>query len=112
MMIANSAIAIVGDLFGPAVAAITLGIYRQGQLARRMGRNAAFDHAGNVAVAAIAGAVGYAFPQRTIFLLVPFFVVPATFAVFSIPANAIDHERARGAAAPESDEEKISGCPS
>ena len=42
-MIANGAIAVVGDVFGPAVAAITLGLYRRSQLARRMGRNAAFD---------------------------------------------------------------------
>jgi hypothetical protein len=53
-MIANGAISVVGDVFGPAVAAITLGIYRQSQLARRMGRNSAFDHAGNVAIAVAA----------------------------------------------------------
>src|SRR5467141_5160577 len=44
--IANSLMAIVGDVFGPAVAALTL--YARKQLARRMGRNSAFDHAGNV----------------------------------------------------------------
>ena len=37
VMFANGAIAVVGDVFGPAVAAITLGIYRQSRLARRMG---------------------------------------------------------------------------
>jgi MFS family permease len=97
VMIANSAIAVVGDVFGPAVATITLGIYRRSQLARRMGRNAAFDHAGNVAIAAAAGAVGWAISQRAVFLLVPVFAVFAAMAVLSIPAGAIDHERARGA---------------
>jgi predicted MFS family arabinose efflux permease len=97
VLIANSAIAVVGDVFGPAVAAITLGIYRRSQLARRMGRNAAFDHAGNVAIAAAAGAVGWAVSQRAVFLLVPVFAVFAAMAVMSIPAGAIDHERARGA---------------
>ena len=58
--IANGLMAVVGDVFGPAVAALTLGLYARNQLARRMGRNAAFDHAGNVAIAVVAGAVGYA----------------------------------------------------
>jgi MFS family permease len=93
--IANSLMAIVGDVFGPAVAALTLGLYARNQLARRMGRNAAFDHAGNVAIAAVAGAVGYAFSQRAVFLLVPVFAVLAGIAVLSIPAEAIDLNRAR-----------------
>ena len=71
VLIANSVIAIVGDVFGPAVAALTLGLYARSQLARRMGRNSAFDHAGNVAIAVAAGAVGYLFSQRAVFLLVP-----------------------------------------
>ena len=96
VMIANGAIAVVGDVFGPAVAAITLGLYRRSQLARRMGRNAAFDHAGNVAIAAAAGAVGWAISQRAVFMLVPIFAVLAAVAVLSIPAAAIDHDRARG----------------
>jgi len=94
--IANSLMAIAGDVFGPAVAALTLGLYARGQLARRMGRNSAFDHAGNVAIAVIAGAVGYAFSQRAVFLLVPVFAVLAGAAVLSIPPAAIDHDRARG----------------
>jgi hypothetical protein len=110
VMIANSAISIVGDIFGPAVAAITLGVYRQAQLARRMGRNAAFDHAGNVAIAAVAGAIGWAVSQRAVFLLVPIFAVMASVAVISIPAGAIDHERARGAEPVEGLQgEKLSG---
>ena len=61
-----------------------------------MGRNSAFDHAGNVAIAVLAGAVGYAFSQRAVFLLVPVCAVLAAGAVLSIPARAIDHDRARG----------------
>src|SRR6267142_1666989 len=52
VLIANSFIAVVGDIFGPAVAALTLGLVTRKQLARRLGRNSAFDHAGNVAIAA------------------------------------------------------------
>jgi MFS family permease len=93
--IANSLMAIVGDVFGPTVAALTLGLYARKLLAQRMGRNSAFDHAGNVAIAVAAGAVGYAFSQRAVFLLVPVFAVLAGLAVLSIPAAAINYDRAR-----------------
>jgi MFS family permease len=93
--IANTLMAVVGDVFGPAVAALTLGLYARKQLARRMGRNSAYDHAGNVAIAVAAGAVGYAYSQRAVFLLVPVFTVFAGLAVVSIPAAAIDYDRAR-----------------
>jgi len=95
VVIANSLMAIVGDVFGPAVAALTLGLYARKQLARRMGRNSAFDHAGNVAIAVLAGAVGYAFSQHAVFLLVPVFAVFAGMAVLSIPAKSINFDRAR-----------------
>jgi len=93
--VSNSLMAIAGDVFGPAVAALTLGLYTRKQLARRMGRNSAFDHAGNVAIALLAGAVGYAFSQRAVFLLVPVFAALTAVAVLSIPAKAIDYDRAR-----------------
>jgi MFS family permease len=93
--IANTLMATVGDVFGPAVAALTLGLYTRKQLARRLGRNSAFDHAGNVAIAVAAGAVGYMFSQRGVFLLVPVFSLLAGLAVLSIPAGAIDDDRAR-----------------
>jgi MFS family permease len=51
VLIANSVVAVVGDVFGPAVAALTLGLYARNQLATRMGRNSAFGHAGNIAIA-------------------------------------------------------------
>jgi MFS family permease len=95
VVIANSLMAIVGDVFAPAIAALTLGLYARKRLARRMGRNSAFDHAGNVAIAVVAGAIGYAFSQRAVFLLVPVFAVLAGIAVLSIPAEAIDFDRAR-----------------
>ena len=91
VLIANSLMAVAGDVFGPAVAALTLGLYARKQLARRMGRNSAFDHAGNVGIALVAGAAGYAFSQRAVFLLVPVFALLTAIAVLSIPAKAIDY---------------------
>jgi MFS family permease len=98
VMAASTAIAVVGDVFGPAVAAITLGLYARQHLARRMGRNSAFDHAGNIAIAACAGGIGYLFSQRAVFLLVPVFSLLAAIALLSIPASSIDENRARGPA--------------
>ncbi len=110
VMIANTAIAIVGDVFGPAVAAVTLGLYARRHLARRMGRNSAFDHAGNVAIAAAAGGIGYLFSQRAVFLLVPVFAIVAALAMLSIPHDAIDQDRARGLR--DGDAQDEAGAPS
>jgi MFS family permease len=95
LLVASTAMAVVGDVFGPAVAALTLGLFPRQDLARRMGRNSAFDHAGNVAIALVAAVVGWAFTQRAVFFLTPLFSVLAAVAVLTIPAAAIDHERAR-----------------
>ena len=60
-----------------------------------MAGNSAFDHGGNIAIALLAGAVGYAFSQRAVFLMVPVFAVLTSAAVLAIPAGAINHDRAR-----------------
>ena len=93
---ADVVMAILGAVFAPTVAAITLGLVEPKALAARLGRNAAFDRAGNLFIAAFAGMVGTAFGQRAVFYLVPFFAVWTTLAVLSIPAAAIDHQQARG----------------
>jgi len=96
VLAAHTLMAVVGDVFGPAVAALTLGLYARAELARCLGRNSAFDHAGNVAIAVAAGAVGYFLSQRAVFLMVPVFAALAAAAVLSIQAGAIDQDRARG----------------
>jgi MFS family permease len=101
LLVATTAMAVVGDLFGPAIAALTLGLFPREELARRMGRNSAYDHAGNVAIALIAALVGWAFTQRAVFFLTPLFAALATVATLTIPAQAIDHEKAREARDPE-----------
>jgi hypothetical protein len=64
-------------------------------LARRLGRNSAWNHAGNLAIALVAGGVGYLSSQRVVFLLVPVFAALTSAAVLTIPASAINHDRAR-----------------
>jgi MFS family permease len=95
MALATGILAIAGDAFAPAVAALTLGLVTKDVFARRLGRNSAFDHGGNIAIALVAGGVGYLFSQRVVFLLVPLFAVLTSAAVLMIPAGAINHDRAR-----------------
>jgi MFS family permease len=95
MAIALGILAVAGDAFVPAVSAVTLGLVTKNELARRLGRNSAFDHGANIAIALLAGAVGYAFSQRAVFLMVPVFAVLTSAAVLAIPADAINHDRAR-----------------
>ena len=95
MALALGVLALAGDAFVPAVSALTLGLVTREQLARRLGRNSAFDHGGNIFVAIVAGAVGYAFSQRAVFLMVPLFAALTCAAVLAIPAGAINHDRAR-----------------
>jgi MFS family permease len=95
---ANTLMAVVGDVFGPAVAAITLGLVPTTLFTRRIGRNCAFDHAGNVAIAVTAGATGWWFGQQAVFFLVPLFALAVAASVLGISAHAIDHTRARGGA--------------
>jgi MFS family permease len=96
VLTADIMMAIAGAIFAPTVAAITLGVTRPQALPARLGRNAAFDRAGNIFIAFLAGVVGWTFSQRAVFYLVPFFAVLTTLAVLSIPSRAIDHVRARG----------------
>ena len=93
---AQAVMGVAGDLFPPAVAAITLGILGARGLASRLGRNAAFDHAGNVSIALAAGFVGWAFSQTAVFFLVPLFSLLAAWSVLAIPPGAISDARARG----------------
>lgn len=93
---ADVTMAILGAIFAPVVAAITLGLVDRDTLAARLGRNAVFDRTGNLFIAAVAAAVGIALGQRAVFYLVPFFGVWTMWVVLSIPGHTIDHQRARG----------------
>jgi MFS family permease len=93
--LATGILALAGDAFVPAVSALTLGLVLREQLARRLARNSAWNHAGNIAIAFVAGGVGYLFSQRLVFLLVPLFAALTSAAVLMIPAGAINHDRAR-----------------
>ncbi|HEX2114442.1 MAG TPA: MFS transporter [Alphaproteobacteria bacterium] len=96
VLVADIAMAVLGAVFAPTVAAITLGLVARHQIAARLGRNAAFDRAGNIFIAAFAGFIGWAFTQNAVFYLVPLFAIPSIIAILAVPARAIDNTRARG----------------
>jgi MFS family permease len=85
-----------GAIFAPAVAAVTLGIVGPKAFARRIGRNEAFNHAGNAVAATLAGISAYFFGPVVVFWLLAGMAIASIFATLSIPAAAIDHGVARG----------------
>jgi MFS family permease len=87
---------ISGAVFGPAIAAISLGIVGHRGFARRNGRNQAFNHAGNAVAAGVAGVSAYLFGPVAVFFLLAAMALASLASVLAIPADAIDHEIARG----------------
>ncbi|MGH6837563.1 MAG: MFS transporter [Methylocella sp.] len=82
--------------FGPAIAAITLGIMGPRAFTRRIGRNEAFNHAGNAFAAALAGVGAWIFGPIVVFYLIASMSLLSIVSVLTIRAEAIDHVRARG----------------
>jgi MFS family permease len=87
-----------GSIFAPGVAALSLGIVGLGAFAGRIGRNEAFNHAGNAAAAAIAGISAYFYGPITVFWLIGAMALASVAATLSIPREAIDDDIARGLA--------------
>jgi MFS family permease len=85
-----------GAIFAPAVAAVTLGIGGPKAFAKRIGRNEAFNHAGNATAATLAGISAYFFGPVVVFWLLAAMAIVSIFATLSIPADAIDDHVARG----------------
>lgn len=85
-----------GALFPPAIAAVTLGIVGPAAFARRVGRNEAFNHGGNATAAGIAAGSAYLFGPIVVFFVMAAMALASIVAALSIPADAIDHDVARG----------------
>jgi predicted MFS family arabinose efflux permease len=92
------ATAISGAAIGPAVAGITLGMFRQSGFNRQYGLNQAYNHAGNAVGAALSGLLGWKFGLPAVFGLAVIFAIASIVAVFCIPRNSIDDSAAAGAA--------------
>jgi MFS family permease len=95
--LAQTVIGAADAVFPTAVAAISLGIVGVAGFTRRIGRNEAFNHAGNAFTAVAAGLAGWAIAAGAALWIVAALAVLSIAAVLSIDADAIDHARARGA---------------
>jgi MFS family permease len=83
-------------VFGPAIAAITLGMVGHAALTQRIGRNESFNHAGNAFAAATAGGVAWLWGPSVVFYLLAAMAALSMLSALAIPAAEIDHDRARG----------------
>jgi MFS family permease len=91
------AIGVAAAVFPPAIAAITLGLVGHARLARRTGRNEAFNHAGNVVAALLAGVIGQYVAYEGIFYLLAGMCLATMLATLVIRDREIDYDLARGA---------------
>ncbi|OZI09145.1 MFS transporter [Siphonobacter sp. BAB-5385] len=82
--------------FGPAVAAITLGLVGHQALDARIGRNETFNHAGNVIAALLAGLIGHFLSSKGIFVLLAVMSLLSSISIWQIKDGEINHELARG----------------
>jgi len=89
---------IAGAVFPPALAAITLGVVGPKAFSRRIGRNEAFNHAGNAASAALAAGTAIFFGPIVVFWIMAVLAVLSIGAMLMVPADAIDDDMARGLA--------------
>ena len=92
----QSIAAVAGAVFAPAISAITLGLFGPTLFSRRVGRNEAFNHAGNAVSAALAGALAWKFGPVVVFWLMGALTVASVFAALRIRNGDIDNAVARG----------------
>ncbi len=107
---AQAVIGASSAIFVPAVSAISLGLVGHGRLPRRMGRNEAFNHAGNVAAALLAGWIGDHVAKVGVFYLVAAMSAATVATTLLIRRGDIDYALAR-APSPTRATERASGSP-
>lgn len=89
---------IAGAAIVPAMAGITLGLVKQAGYAHQLGRNEAFNHAGNVFAALAGGGLGYLFGLQAVFYTLAAMALASVVAVLAIDPRDIDNSAARGLA--------------
>jgi MFS family permease len=88
---------IVGNVLGPSVAAISLGLVGHDSMGERLGRNQRFASVGGLSAAAIKGAIGYQLSTRDIFLFAAALAFPLVWALLRIRGTDIHFGRSCGA---------------
>ena len=97
LVTATQAVAsLAGAVFAPAIAAITLGLMGPRLFTPRIGRNEAFNHAGNATAAAVAALLAWSFGPVVVFWLMGVLAVLSVVATARIKREEIDDDLARG----------------
>jgi predicted MFS family arabinose efflux permease len=105
--IAQTVIGASDAVFPSAIAGISLGIVGHKAFTRRVGRNEAFNHAGNAFTAIVAGVAGYLIAPVAVLWLIALLAAASIVASLGIHADEINHDRARGSDA--SHDGRVSG---
>ncbi len=90
-------IGVAAAILAPGIAGLTLGLVGYRKYSRRQGRNEVFNHAGNLAAAALAGLAGQLIALKWLFYAVAMFAVGSIVSVLLIRKKDVDNELARGA---------------
>jgi MFS family permease len=97
LVTATTAVAsLAGAVFAPAIAAVTLGLMGPRLFAPRIGRNEAFNHAGNATAAGLAALLAWALGPIVVFWLMGVLAVLSVLATTRIRGDEIDDDLARG----------------
>jgi len=97
VMLAQVANGAADAVFPAAVAAISLGIVGRSRFTARVGRNEAFNHAGNVVTAIAAGIAGWLIAPSAVLWIVAALALVVMLPLWRLRAGDIDHVLARGA---------------
>ena len=97
VMLAQVANGAADAVFPAAVAAISLGIVGRARFTARVGRNEAFNHAGNVVTAIAAGIAGWLIAPSAVLWIVAALAVALLLPLSHVRADDIDQVVARGA---------------
>lgn len=89
---------LIGTIFQPCVSAISLGLVGPKLMRQRVGRNESFNHAGNLAAAVVALAIGYFVSYEGIFYFSLVQCAALIGSTLLIREKDIDHDVARAAA--------------
>ncbi|MBW4572135.1 MAG: MFS transporter [Tolypothrix carrinoi HA7290-LM1] len=92
---AQGMIGISAVIVGPAVAAASLGLVGKERLEKRVGRNEALNHTGNVVAAIVAGILGQFVGRAWIFYFFVILCILTIVSVFQIRKKDIDNTKAR-----------------
>lgn len=105
----QSVASIAGAVFAPAISAVTLGMVGSSLLAPRIGRNEAFNHAGNAASAGLAALLAWQLGPTVVFWLMAVLAVCSIAATLRIRPEDVDEQLARGMSETSVDGDRPSG---